>query len=133
MATLRPTFTGCAQAGQTATVTCQEAHLDAVSQSWFGTLITGTVRGISCTVTALGCVASVTGNLSNSTYDNGSYILALNGTTGMSASWSANIPCRTLYGLTTTGPGSAPATFNTTTGFQSFTVNTSFKPNIQHN
>jgi len=132
VATVRPTFSGCTAAGQSAAVVCSEGHLDAVSQSV--QVVTGNIRGISCTITALGCVINVTANLTGNTYDNTSSVLTVNGTSGITATWTNSAACRTLMG--TTAGGSASAAFGTTTsppGPLGFTVTSSFKPNIQHN
>ncbi|HMJ34999.1 MAG TPA: hypothetical protein VK501_13890 [Baekduia sp.] len=132
VATVRPTFSGCTAAGQSAVVVCSEGHFDAVSQA--SNVVTGNIRGISCTITALGCVISVTANLTGNTYNNTSSVLTVNGMSGITASWTNSAACRTLMG--TTSGGCASATFGTTTSPPAalgFTVTSSFKPNIQHN
>ncbi|HMJ35029.1 MAG TPA: hypothetical protein VK501_14045 [Baekduia sp.] len=132
VATMRPTFSGCFFAGQTMVVVCSEGHLDAVSQA--GNVVTGNIRGISCTMTALGCVINLTANLTGNTYNNTSSVLTVNGSSGITATWTNSAACRTLMG--TTAGGSASATLGTTTsppGPLGFTVTSSFKPNIQHN
>ncbi|HMJ35018.1 MAG TPA: hypothetical protein VK501_14065, partial [Baekduia sp.] len=61
-------------------------------------------------------------------------VLTVNGTSGITATWTNSAACRTLMG--TTAGGSASAAFGTTTsppGPLGFTVTSSFKPNIQHN
>jgi len=128
VATLRPSYSGCV-AGSGFVVSCAEQQLDAISQA--GSVVTGTIRGIDCTLGMFGCTITMTGNLPV-TYNNVDLLTI--GTDGVSASWPNSGNCRLAMG--TTAGGIASVTWGTahlSPNPLPYTVTSSFRPRISHN
>jgi hypothetical protein len=128
-----PKFGSCTIAGLVATVACSStANLNADSQA--GTVVTGSLSNLSCTITRGSCVITVTGSVPT-TYDNATGVLTVQAA-GQSLLASAPGACNSITGFTAAGGGLAPAQFGSNTapiGNLAYSVTSTPKPNIQHN
>jgi hypothetical protein len=151
VSTLTPTFGTCKVAGVAATVSCGTANLNAVSQS--GVVVSGNLSSINCTITRSTCVITVapttggaTGVGVQGTYNNNTGVLVVAGgfpsTQTLTASWTGDTVCDTIFGTTTGGTGASyfGSQTQTTVGYPdslSYTVSAFApfpgKPQINHN
>jgi hypothetical protein len=128
-----PKFASCTIAGLAATVACSTtANLNAASQA--GTVVTGSLSNISCTITRGPCVITVTGTVPTD-YDNSTGVLTVK-SAGQSLLANAPGACNSITGFTAAGGGLAPSQFGsnaTPIGNLAYTVTSTPKPDIQHN
>jgi hypothetical protein len=126
-------FVSCTVAGAVYTVGCSTtANLNAVSQ--IGTIVSGSLSNISCTLTRGSCVITLTGAVPTD-YNNSSGIMTMKAAGQSLFAWAPGA-CNAITGFTAAGGGGASAQLGSNTtpiSNLAYTVTSSPKPNIQHN